>query len=54
MTALTMTIKDACERHAGVKPCLLRNMCLRKKIRGKFIGNRWHIPVTELDRVFGL
>lgn len=49
---VTMTITEACRRHAGLNHSTLQIMCIRKQIRAQKVGKRWHIPVAELDRVF--
>ena len=52
MDPVTLTIKEACQRHAGLKASTLRMLCLKKKIRAVQVGKNWHIAVKELDRVF--
>ena len=49
---ITMTIPEVVKRHAGISADNLRDMCLRRELRALKIGKAWHIPVTELDRVF--
>lgn len=47
-----MTISEACQRHRGLNHSTLQIMCIKKQIRARKVGKRWHIPVAELDRVF--
>lgn len=49
---ITMTVEESCKRHAGLKRSTLQGMCIKKQIRAQKIGKNWHIPVSELDRVF--
>lgn len=49
---VTYTIEAAVKRHVGAKHSTLRIMCIRKEIKAVKVGKVWHIPATELDRVF--
>ena len=69
---VTMSTKEAAQRHKGVTALGLSKLCLRGKYLAKIhggasrvpehekgtalfarkVGQIWHIPIAELDRVF--
>jgi len=49
----TMTIEMAMERHQGINRKQMQLLLLRGQLKGKKVGNIWHVSVADLDRVFG-
>lgn len=48
---MTLTINEAMKRHKGISRRQFQNMLLRGFLKGKKVMGRWHIPISELDRV---